>query len=79
MNSRHCIHDWGPPERVGHADVRWCCRRCGELRAASGDKPLPGTFLAASEDFSNALRNLGLEILTALPRPIRRLFRKVRR
>jgi hypothetical protein len=71
---RYCIHDWSGPVLVGSRhDVTWECRRCDEVRAASGDKPLPGTMVAAAEDFSNALRNLGLEVLDALPAPLRRL------
>lgn len=74
MADRRCIHVWSAPVRIGHPphDVTWRCRRCGEMRAASGDKPIPGTFVAATEDFTNAVRNLGLAVLDALPGPLRR-------
>lgn len=68
---RYCIHEWSNPALVGLYDARWTCRRCGETRLASGDQPMPGTFVAASEAFSNAVRNLGLAILDALPRRLR--------
>ena len=71
MNGRYCVHQWGQPVRQ-LVNVTWQCRRCGEVRASDGDMPIPGTFVAATEDFSNAVRNLGLEVRAALPGPLRR-------
>lgn len=70
-----CLHEWREPYPARSGPL-WTCKKCGEPRNFEHG-PIPGTFEEASERLSNAVRNLGEEILRSPG--IRRLAALVRR
>jgi hypothetical protein len=61
----YCLHEWPKqPRRLSSGTVMWICSKCGQPRTFEHG-PVPGTFEEACERFSNAVRNLGEEILNA--------------